>query len=54
MPKSAPVPKSKPVAQTMMSNSRIPSVVSIPFAVMRTIGVCLTSTSETFGLLYTS
>ena len=38
---SAPVPKSKPVAHTMMSNSRTPSAVSIPVSVMRTIGVSL-------------
>ena len=48
---SAPVPKSKPVAHTMMSNSRTPSAVSIPRSVMRTIGVCPRSTSETFGLV---
>ena len=51
---SAPVPKSKPVAHTTMSSSRTPSAVSIPLSVMRTIGVCLRSTSETFGLLNTS
>ncbi len=48
---SAPVPKSKPVAHTTMSNWRSPSAVSIPLAVMRTIGVCSRSTSETLGLL---
>ena len=33
------MPKSKPVAHTMMSNSRSPSVVSMPVSVTRTIGV---------------
>ncbi len=51
---SAPVPKSKPVAHTTMSNSRTPSAVSMPVSVMRTIGVAARSTSETFGLLYAS
>ncbi len=51
---SAPVPKSKPVAQTTMSNGRSPSAVSIPVSVTRTIGVCLRSTSETLGLLNAS
>ena len=45
------MPKSKPVAHTTMSNGRSPSAVSIPLSVMRTIGVCLRSTSETFGLV---
>ena len=35
---SAPVPKSKPVAQTTTSSSRNPALVSIPFAVIRKIG----------------
>ena len=51
---SAPVPKSKPVAHTMMSNSRTPSVVSIPVSVSRTIGVSRRSTSDTFGSLNAS
>ena len=54
MRESAPVPKSKPVAHTTMSNSRTPSAVSIPCSVMRRIGVAFRSTSETFGLLYVS
>ena len=41
MRRSAPVPKSKPVAHTTMSNSRSPSAVSMPCSVMRRIGVCL-------------
>ena len=45
------MPKSKPVAHTMTSSSRSPSVVSIPFGVTRTIGVSLTSTSVTLGRL---
>ena len=48
---SAPVPKSKPVAQTMMSNSRWASVVSMPSAVTRTIGVACRSTSSTLAWL---
>ena len=48
------MPKSKPVAHTMTSNSRTPSAVSIPVSVMRTIGVRPRSTSETAGLLYVS
>ena len=51
---SAPVPKSKPVAHTMMSNSRTPSVVSIPVSVTRTMGVSRRSTSDTFGSLNAS
>ena len=51
---SAPVPKSKPVAHTMMSNSRTPSVVSMPVSVIRTIGVSRRSTSDTFGSLNAS
>ena len=51
---SAPVPKSKPVAHTMMSNSRTPSVVSIPVSVTRTMGVSRRSTSVTFGSLKAS
>ena len=47
----APVPKSNPVAHTMMSNSSKPSVVSMPRPVTRTIGVCLRSTRETLGSL---
>ena len=47
-------PKSNPVAHTMMSKSRTPSVVSMPLSVRRTIGVSRRSTSETFGRLYAS
>ena len=50
----APVPKSKPVAHTMTSNSRTPSVVSMPVSVNRTIGVSRRSTSDTFGSLNAS
>ena len=50
----APVPKSKPVAHTTMSNGRSPSTVSIPVSVTRMIGVSLRSTSETWGRLNTS
>ena len=38
-----------PVAHTMTSNSRTPSVVSMPVSVTRTIGVSRRSTSDTFG-----
>ena len=51
---SAPVPKSKPVAQTMTSTSCRPSAVSMPVSVTRTMGVALRSTSETFGSLNAS
>ena len=54
MRRSAPVPKSKPVAQTTMSNGSSPAVVSIPRRVMRTIGVSLRSTSDTLGALNVS
>ena len=50
----APVPKSKPVAQMMTSNSRSPSDVSIPVSVTLTIGVSRSETSSTLGLLYIS
>ena len=42
---SAPVPKSNPVAQTMMSNSLAPSLVSMPVSVTAVIGVSFRSTS---------
>ena len=54
MRRNAPVPKSKPVAHTMMSNSCTPSAVSMPRSVMRMIGVAFRSTSDTFSRLYVS
>ena len=50
----APVPKSKPVAHTITSSSRTPSVVSMPDSVTRTIGVSRRSTSDTCGRLNAS
>ena len=54
MRERAPVPKSKPVAHTMTSNSRTPSVVSIPVGVIRTIGLSRRSTSDTLDRLKAS
>ena len=48
------MPKSNPVAQTMMSNSCRPSAVSMPVSVTAVIGVSFRSTSETLGRLYAS
>jgi hypothetical protein len=45
------VPKSKPVAQMIMSNSRKPSDVSIPVSVTLTRGASRSDTRVTFGLL---
>ena len=51
---SAPVPKSKPVAHTMMSNSRTTVGRLDPGLGDRTMGVSRRSTSDTFGSLNAS
>ena len=48
---SAPVNPSNPVAHTMMSKLRSPSLVSMPVSVMVVIGVSCRSTSVTLGWL---
>ena len=48
---SAPVMASKPVANTMLSNSYSASEVRMPFGVISTSDVLRTSTRCTFGLL---